>query len=92
MSSLLTIVRILNFKKIFCNNFILNFRSNDELSPLTTDQTGGYEHQSLPDENPRDDIGDAEEKRIRLVISNCFVFLKGYGGLQSRDLYQATLC
>ena len=69
-------MRILNFKKIFCNNFILNFRSNDELSPLTTDQTGGYEHQNLPDENPRDDIGDTEEKMIRLVISNCFVFLK----------------
>ena len=65
-------MKILNFKRVFCNNFILNFRFNDELSPLTTDQTGGYEHQNLPDENPRDDIGNAEEKRIRLVISNCF--------------------
>ena len=73
---------------MFCNNFILNFRSNDELSPLTTDQTGGYEHQSLPDENPRDDIGDTEEKRIRLVISNCFVFLKDHGGLQSSQNLQ----
>ena len=52
---------------MFCNNFILNFRSNDELSALTTDQTGGYEHQNLPDENPRDSIRDTEDKKAGLV-------------------------
>ena len=73
---------------MFCIDFILNFRSNDELSPFTTDLTGGYEHQNLPDEHPRDDIGDTEEKMIRLVISNCFVFLKDHGGLQSSQNLQ----
>ena len=67
MPSLITIVKILNLKRMFCNNFILNFRSNDELSPLTTDQTGGYEHQNMPDKNPRGSIRNTEDKRTRLV-------------------------
>ena len=77
MPSLITIVKILNLKRMFCNNFTLNFRSNDELSPLTTNQTGEYEHQNMPDENPRGSIRNTEDKRTRLVhiISNCFVFL-----------------
>ena len=69
MPSLITIVKILNLKRIFCNNFTLNFRSNDELSPLTTDQTGEYEHQNTPDKNPRGSIRNTEDKRTRLVYT-----------------------
>ena len=69
--SILIFVQILNLRIFFCYNYIQNFRFDGESSPLITDQTGGYERQNLPDENPRVVNGNTEEKRIRLVISNC---------------------
>ena len=75
VSSVIIFVQILNLKIFFCNNYISNFRFDEESTPLTTDQIGGHERQNFPDDNnPRDSIGNTEEKRIRLVISNCLVW------------------
>ena len=52
---------------MFCNNFILNFRSNDELSTLTTNKAGGFENQNMPDENSSGIFRNTEDKMTRLV-------------------------
>jgi len=55
----------------------IEMRFNEESTLLTTDQTGQYNHQNLPDENLSGDIESAEEKRIRFpfciagVASSC---------------------